>query len=229
MSLKLLLFFFLISSITFGQSIQIQSGASTSFLDWQFKGASFDMGYDQPLITPDIFIGINYITLRYFNLSTNIGFISKGGRSKNSDEFISIPREPGQKLSKLNYFSWNALVEFKYPLNEEWSPFISAGPRIDYLNSVKGEIKDIDAIKNKMRGFILGAGIINKKDKTSYGLRIDYYFNRDKIADWPAPQYSFGGLISDNTITLNLFVAYDIKGDPWKKGMKRLCRRQWGR
>ena len=232
MNLKLLLFFFFISSITFGQSLQIQSGASVSFLDWQYKEASFDLGYDQPLITPDILIGINYISTRHFNLSTNIGFISKGGRVGENNEIPGIARDADNMVSKINYFSWNALVEFKYPLNEEWSPFISVGPRIDYVLDVKGEIEGVDeigAIKSKMRGFILGAGIIYKKDITSYGLRLDYYINRDQIADWPASQTNFGGNISDNTFTLNLFFAYDIKPDPWKKGMKRLCRRQWGR
>ena len=58
-----------------GQTIKIQGGTSISKLDWQ----NANQLNNKKLIGHSVFAGLDYFDKQYFNLSSNIGLIRKGG------------------------------------------------------------------------------------------------------------------------------------------------------
>jgi hypothetical protein len=59
-----------------------QSGQSTSGYSWADKRASSKDTYNETLIAYSIFAGLDYVDKPYYNLSTNIGMIRKGGKEE---------------------------------------------------------------------------------------------------------------------------------------------------
>ena len=209
----LLLIGLTIAILTNGQTLKIQTGTTLSKLDWQIGSLDLDP-YNETLIGYSLFAGIDYIENKYFNLSSNLGLIQKGG--KGTITFTTETGEPIDKKTekaKLNYFTINTTLDLKYPIKDKILPFISVGPRFDYLVSYSSEfdgLNDIDALKKNNLGLILGGGIRCDLSRIQIGLRADYYLNFDKVADWPAQPGNLGGKVNDRTTTLNLTIGYKL-------------------
>jgi opacity protein-like surface antigen len=203
-------------SMTFGQTLKIQAGSSLSKLDWEINSINLEPPYNKTLLGYSIFAGLDYIDKKFFNLSSNIGFLSKGGKGE-----ITFTDENGVPTGStttakptLNYISINTFIDIKYPIIEKISPFISIGPRFDYLVSYSKEfdgLNDIDALKKYNFGLLLGGGVKYDLSKIQIGLRADYYLNFIKIGDWPAKNGNLGGKVIDKTLTLNLTIGYKLK------------------
>jgi hypothetical protein len=209
----LLLIGLTIAILTNGQHIKIQTGTTLSKLDWQI--GSLDSGlYNETLIGHSLLAGIDYLENKYFNLSSNLGFIQKGG--KETLVIIGVTGEPineKTEKAKLDYFTVNTTLDLKYPIKDKILSFISVGPRFDYLVSYSHQfdgLNDIDALKKYNLGLILGGGIKYDLSKIQIGLRADYYLDFDKVADWPAETGNLGGKVKDKTITLNLTIGYKL-------------------
>lgn len=209
----LLLIGLTIAILTNGQTVKIQTGTTLSKLDWQI--GSLDLSpYNETLIGYSVFAGIDYFENKYFNLSSNLGFIQKGGKGT-----ITFTTETGEPIdektekAKLDYFTVNTTFDLKYPIKNKIIPFISVGPRFDYLVSYSSEfdgLNDIDALKKFNLGLILGGGIKYDLSKIQIGLRADYYLNFNKVADWLAQTGNLGGKVNDKTMTLNLTIGYKL-------------------
>jgi hypothetical protein len=89
--------------------------------------------------------------------------IRKGG--KGTVTFTTETGEPnGEKTEKayLDYLTVNTTLDVKYPIKDRIIPFISVGPRCDYLTSYSKEfdgLNNINALKDYNIGFILGGGL----------------------------------------------------------------------
>ena len=201
-----------------GQIVKIQGGTSFSQLD--LKLDLIDGGVyrnNETMIGYSTFAGIDYLDKKYFNLSSNIGMIRKRGRGAvphtgyGGDTYFGL----SEKLS-LDYLSVNTTMDFKYPIQKSIYPFISFGPRFDYLlhsnNRPPAFASHFDAIKKASFGLILGGGLKYDISNLQFGLRADYYFDfSKKIAEWP--DYETGSVcdILVNVFTINLSIGYRLK------------------
>ena len=206
------------------QTLKIQGGTAISKLDWQLDRINSTTSlYDQNLVGHSIFAGIDYFKVEdlygreYFNLSSNIGMIRKGGMHEIvfSDENGLTGETLTDKLT-LDYLSINTTLVLKWPINfsETVFPFVSFGPRFDYLLSHSKHfdlLQEMDELKPFSTGLILGGGIkFNIGESLQIGLRADYYYNFNDIADWRNRNTGNGGRISVNTFTIWLSVGYRL-------------------
>jgi hypothetical protein len=107
--------------------------------------------------------------------------------------------------STLDYVSVNTTIDFKYPIQEKIFPFVSIGPRFDYLLNTSKNFGEVDnELRNTSIGLLLGGGVKYEISNFQFGLRADYYVNFVKIASWSAE-------ISVNTFAINLSVGYKLK------------------
>lgn len=210
---KLIVFGLLPLNLTFGQTVKIQTGTTFSKLDWVIGNLDLDL-YNETLIGYAVFAGVDYFEKKYFNLSSNVGFIRKGGKGT-----ITFTTETGEPIdekierAKLDYCTVNTTLEIKYPIKEKILPYISFGPRFDYLTKHSKEfdvLNEIEALKKYNLGLILGGGIRYDLSRFQIGLRTDYYLNFNKVAEWPVQTGNLGGKVEDKTITLNLTTGYKL-------------------
>jgi len=217
--MKLLGLFLISMTITIlanGQTIKIQAGTSISNLDWKYKGITVDPIYKESLIGYSFFAGMDYFEKQYFNLSSNIGMLRKGGKGEVplTDQNGELTGQTITEKPTLDYLSINTTVDLKYPLKEKVFPFICFGPRLDYLfNNSKhfDELKKLNELKNTSIGLILGGGLKYDISNIQLGLRADYYLNFTKVADWPTQNTGTGGEVTVNTFTINLTIGYKLK------------------
>ena len=206
----------LISISTFGQIIKIQSGTSFSKLDWRVKGINVDPFYDETLIGYSFFAGIDYFDNQFYNLSSNIGMIRKGGKSEVQliDRYGELIGQTITAKPSLDYLSINTTIDLKYRIKEMFSPFVSLGPRFDYLFSNSKHfdgLEELDELKISSIGLILGGGLKYDISNIQFGLRADYYLDFTKIADWTIQNTGKGGEVTVNTFTINLTFGYRLK------------------
>jgi hypothetical protein len=157
--------------LTFCQTINFQAGTSMSSIKSKVSNlcsCEFPI-YNKNIVGYSVSGGVNYMEKKYFNLSSNIGMISKGGR-----DFVNNEGETMKKYLFINYITINTSIDFKYPIADKFIPYLSFGPRFDispFDPHYNNEYKMI------LFGLNLGGGI--KYDLTKYqiGLRYDYYQN----------------------------------------------------
>lgn len=188
-----------------GQTLKIQGGTSISKLDWQ-NANQLD---NKKLIGHSIFAGLDYFDKQYFNLSSNIGLIRKGGEyyiNFDSDE-IALDKPV------LDYLSINTTIDFKYTIKEKFAPFISLGPRVDFLINSKNfyALKGNGELNDTSIGLLLGGGLKYDISNLQLGLRADYYLNFTEVASWSIESIGKGGEVSVNTFTMNLTIGYKLK------------------
>jgi hypothetical protein len=109
---------------------------------------------------------------------------------------------------KLDYFSFNTVIDFKYPLPNKISPLVSIGPRIDYLLNYSKDfewLKNENSLKELSYGLIIGAGIKYELSKIEVGIRADYYLNFNDIAKLKDRNLDIN--VKDNTFTINLLIV----------------------
>ena len=133
------------NSFLFSQTVKVQAGYFSSRLVWNVsnpeQGGADPYRYPVYAIRPSV--SIDFFEKKYYALSTGAGLIAKGGEQK----FTSLPQvfTTGINTSwnrdiRLDYLSVNFGVEFRYPIRNNFLvPFVSAGPRFDYLVGWKQE------------------------------------------------------------------------------------------
>lgn len=215
--LGLLLIGLTFTFLTTGQTLKIQKGTSISNLTWNLYGLTNEpiSPYNKPLFSYAIFAGIDYLDKPYFNLSSNIGFIRKGGKGEAffTDENGELPNQIKTVTATLDYLSINTMIDLKYPIEETISPFVSVGPRFDYLVNNSREFYALEVnneLKNTLFGLILGGGVKYDISNLQLGLRADYYLDFTKIADYKNEETGIRGETTVNTFTINLFVGYRL-------------------
>lgn len=209
--ITLLVIVFCFTCITFGQTIKVQTGRSFSSLDWRVYNQSTSH-YNETLMGYSFFIGLDYLDKKYFNLSSNLGFISKGGKQTVVLMSLLAPSLEVTYDARLDYLSANTLIDLKYPIFDKMTPYISVGPRIDYLIDYSNQYH-IQTVKDDLNslnyGFILGSGLKYDWSRFQIDIHAHYYLNFNKIADRPA-EMSDHGTISDKTFTINLSLGYRL-------------------
>jgi len=207
---------FLTVGFSTGQIVKLQIGRNWSILENGKSTQFFDplKGFDEPFPGYSVFIGIDYLNLKFFNLSSNLGYIIKKGEQS----YISLRPNGGSDLvtnkTNLGYLSINTTIDMKYPIRNLLIPFISLGPRLDYLISNKSESR-WDILKSSVFGITMGGGLKYNISKMQIGLRFDHYLNFNKNSELRAmPSYT-GFLsavpITEKTSLLSISIAYKLK------------------
>lgn len=210
-SLLLFITFFSLQ-LSFGQVIHVQFGPSISNLQWSVENIR-RIGSDKTLTGRSAFIGLDYLNSRHFNLSTNVGYLQKGDRSdiayiKGEGDILVFPA----MKALFEYFSFNTVAEIKLPISKRFIPYISFGPRVDYLFSYTKDFSFIEEINQMPRyayGANAGGGIKLDFRRLMVGVRSDYYFNLNKMANWGSN--SDTSWIEDTTYLVNLTVGYKLR------------------
>jgi hypothetical protein len=196
-----------ISLLSVGQTLTFQGGLSYSKLDFEVDMLDETLFNDQ-LIGYSFLIGMDYADNKFFNLSTNIGVIRKGGKDD-----IMLSNEAGDNLGyieveeTLDYFTINTTFDLKYELNHLGNPFVSVGPRFDYLinySDIFDELEEFNDLNKYNMGLIIGFGYKYEIFDVVFGLRADYYANFLKIAEWDV------GSATDETYTITATIGYKI-------------------
>ena len=200
--------------ISQGQVFKIQAGTSLSSLDWNIITNNYKIPGNR-IVGQSIFFGFDYAEKRSFNLSRNIGSIRKGSRQKGFiiDSFGNVIERKNIPFA-LDYLTLNTTLDLKYPIKDKVVPFISIGPRIDYIISTSDNfkaLKDMDELNMFSCGINLGIGIKYQFSRFQIGMRGDYLYNFNKISDYYNPIDLTGLKVSDNTFLLNTFLGYRLK------------------
>ena len=163
----------------------------------------------------NVLAGVNYLNFKYFNLSSGIGFIQKGGE----EDFWTADLDPSlhNSIFRLNFFTINTTFNLKIPIKEFIEPYIFFGPRLDYLFSYSDgkdrfiyELNYNKKLNSIIYGILFGGGINFKVKRFILGLNFDYYFNLNKLVDYYRTyhnQYSKEQLY-DKTFTINALIGF---------------------
>lgn len=205
-----------ISLLSYAQTLKVQGGTSYSSLQWKLNNISGEV-FNEQLTGYSILIGIDYANNKFFNLSSNMGMLRKGGVEGAEGTIITnVDGTPVDKddMAKLDYLTMNTTIDLKYGLKQYGSPYLSIGPRFDYLINFSEEFNQFDE-NNKLNkynfGLLVGVGYKYEIFDVMFGLRADYYANFMKIAEWDADVNTVGGSIQDQTYTITATIGYKLK------------------
>ena len=211
----LIILLLLFSSTIFSQTLKLRIGSSFSKLNWE-NSITQDVMYDNTIIGLDVSLEVDYLNFKYFNLSSGIGFIQKGGKDS---IYIAGIQNPEGTLSKvkttLHYLTVNTTFQAKIPIKDFISPFLAVGPRLDYLISYKEDASLIKGFENYgelnkfIFGLVVGGGINFHIKKIQLGIVFDYYFNFNRLVDYTLDNGA-SNKIYDRTYTLNISIGYKL-------------------
>lgn len=213
----LLLSILLLTSFSFLTSqttLRLQGGVSFSDMNVQLGNNTLQQA-NQRYIGYAAYLGIDYLDKKFFNLATNVGIIQRGGRD--SIPFFDANGQYNGQFSQTDYFmdyiSLNTLVELKIPIAKVFIPFVSAGPRVEYLVRNHQSLNNLnknDIVNNFNYGLLLGGGIKFKLNRIYIGARADYYFDFDEVADWKQNNSLSAGDFRNRTITASGFIGFQF-------------------
>jgi len=123
----------------FAQIIKVSNGLSVSSIKGETEVFDFfnEYRYDY-----SGFIGLNYCYHNYFFLSSEIGYVSKGGKRKyeiwemgtgiTGTETIGWLVDDGETTKSVNYLHLNTTFRIKFPAKNYYF-YAGVGPKVDFL------------------------------------------------------------------------------------------------
>ncbi|HLO59222.1 MAG TPA: outer membrane beta-barrel protein [Bacteroidales bacterium] len=201
--LAILFFSFEISN---SQTLKIQFGRDWSKLKWPTDGEYSD--FKTSLNGNILFLGVDYFNGKYFNLSSNLGYLQRQG-GKSYDKFIDDQHTTLVKSeTSIDQLSLNIKFIIKYPVMERLTPFISIGPTYDYLISQSHKEDRITNIKSGIFGLILGGGAYYNISRFQIGLNIDYYIYLSNFGDLDSrPSPGMTGFLKSEDINARTLIS----------------------
>ncbi|HPS62844.1 MAG TPA: porin family protein [Bacteroidales bacterium] len=199
------------------QNLHIQVGPTFSKLNLESSAPGGNsLKFDKTVTGYTVQLGLDYLDLNYFNLSTGFGYLQKGGKDSVNTASPEMTLNPnGIAKIRLDYITLNTVANLKFPIKGLLVPYVFAGPRLDYLMNyeedtrVFGFYDDYAKVNRLIYGVIAGGGINVKLMRLTFGLSFDYYFNFNKPVDC-----TLGGTavkISERTFAVNAKVGLRLK------------------
>ncbi|MCF8391437.1 MAG: hypothetical protein K9H12_12135, partial [Bacteroidales bacterium] len=154
---KILIFLWLafLSGLCNSQILTLQFGKNHSTIDG-INGTEIK-GFTEPLIGQNIFIGTDYWNKKFFNLSTNLGYINKKGED---GYWYTSPYGSSYITNKVDitYLTINTYFDLKFPILNTFYPYVSFGPRLDYLVKNENEA-NMEILTSYAIGLSMGGGL----------------------------------------------------------------------
>jgi hypothetical protein len=184
--------------------VNVQTGISVSKQDFIYINSM--VGFSE-------YAGIEYFENRvydgiFMNLNSNLGIIRKGGLFKDPNAALMFSNlDYNEERLLLNYFSINTTADFKYPLPNNFIPFLGIGPFLEVLlshNNLYRQFYEIEQPQKLGYGLLLNLGLKYTYDDFQFGLKGDYFFNFNKVSHW------LGRDINARTFTISLVAGYTL-------------------
>jgi hypothetical protein len=158
------------------QVLRLNTGISYS----SFSHKDIDI-LNSKITSPSLSLGYEYFKENYYELSSEIAYIQKGGKENN---FIVINDEGITYIEvdeKLSFVSFSTTFRLKYPFYNSYM-YIGFGPKVDCLLSDR-KLKSYEYTLNRISfGFKPEIGFSqNLNEKLSVGLNLSYLWNIGRI------------------------------------------------
>lgn len=195
----------IISTFAFGtdavaQAFKIENGLSFSSMTSQ----KFQL-LDQKIVSYSVFAGYDYWEHKNYYLSSELGYVRKGGR----ENFSRNTETPEIELSDYwNYIQLNTTFRFRYPYKNS-HVFIGLGPKLDFLISSKDFKNEIFSnvgyqMHSVSYGAKLEAGIVEDFKRVRIGLNGSYFLNINGVGK------SDYNKLNNNNFLIMLSVGYKM-------------------
>lgn len=215
----LIVFAFLLMGIgdAYSQVIKMEHGANMTWMDGG--------GYTKKKGAYSFILGCDYLEKDWFMLSSEIGYIQRGGRSifnytkgfDSPDE--EWPEEYFRRVAKLDFLQINTTFRFKHDF-KRFTLFMGVGPTIDILLSDKSEWQRHPVNSDKITTTEISIHHNNVLYGLKYELGINYHINNKWDAILNISQLnSFkgstvghydGDAFRNKTATLSLGIGYRL-------------------
>ncbi|HTJ11024.1 MAG TPA: outer membrane beta-barrel protein [Dinghuibacter sp.] len=182
------------------QTLNVEAGVSISKLQDSFTREF----YSQHITTPTFGLGLQYFERKYFDLSTNVAYLRKGGHEPYA--YNDASGQPRGADFTLDYVSVNTLAEPKIPLDKHLGLFISVGPRLDFLagHQDSNVVFHAQPLQKTAFGLTLGGGFHYTISRLRFTGQADYLSNSTHI-------YTNGTTtVYDRTITITFSAGYRL-------------------
>ncbi len=201
------LLLFSMCSFLMGLTINLQSGINFSTIEWDVGTSSWYSSYSSARKPgPTFLLGAEYLDRGALNLSSNIGIVRKAGSVA-----TKWGSNPIYYVDGISYLTVNTTVDYKIMKWKKIKPFISLGPRLDFVIHKDPIFDEIPQFNNYAFGMIFGGGIKFIMNKVVLGFRYDFYQNSTGIAEWEETNKHDRGDVLDKTTVLSLVVGYKIR------------------
>lgn len=209
------------------QVITVENGFSISKVkDWYG---------DKNLLPYQMSLGVDYMDHGWFQLSSQIGFLKKGGKT----EFIDIFNEDGvggkeRDRLHLRYLTLNTTFNLKSRPQNGWVWFVGVGPRVDIHlgNSLYMDVSNLlenKTVTSSVHGaypLVVGlkcvAGAEHDYGRMRVGFRVAYLPSFTRTFKDDAYGVGFMHADRDRTFTLGVSIGYIL---PREKGRTYTVRR----
>lgn len=157
-------------------------------------------------------VGIDYLKNKYYYLSSQLGYMSKGGKDR---IYIVGENKSTYKDLKINwgYIHANTTFRLKTPSNSFYF-YLGAGPKIEiltesiYIRSKEGyDIK----LKPVLIGGIGEVGVVKRIKQVEFGFNTSYSFDFNDMGNTKNEnlnKYSYA--IKNHTVLITFFVGLDF-------------------
>jgi hypothetical protein len=157
------------------QVLNMQAGVSISNLHSKIDGTNYTF-LGQTRDDPSAFIGMEYLERKYWSISSNVGFVRKGGKEANWD---SVGGPEITTTETFDYLSVNTLFNVKYPLGK-WVPYVGIGPRVDFMLSHEHTFPYFENpgfLKDRSYGLEAAIGLRYAFSSFLVGIRAEHLYN----------------------------------------------------
>jgi len=192
---------------SFSQVIKVENGISFTSLN---KLA------DKTIYPYQLSVGVEYMDKGRFNLSTNVGYLRKGGRSSIIiADYQGMPLTPDNWKLYVDYLTFNTTFDVKYTFREGGCVFIGAGPRVDFkintndfFDYFSEDFGKTLSLNDVILGMKLTCGYrYSLNERIQLGLNVAYLPSFTKISKLKIGEDS----LWDKTFTCGLSLGYKLK------------------
>lgn len=192
-----------------GQVIRLDGGVAFSKL--MSRGVKGFDQYDRKVMPFQMSVGVEYLDKELFNLSSSVGYIRKGGKSKIYETIDAV--EPTVYADYLDYVTMNTLFVLKRSVRRE-TYYVGGGPRLDVkVGYHPGLPIDEDLSMNKFRPLVFGLKCelgfwYDLTDRYRLGVNFSYLPSFTKT--WKPVADDAAIKLGDRTFTLGLSLGYRL-------------------
>jgi len=193
-------------------SVGIKTGLSVANQTWYYKSINMTLKKDYKLGLYSA-MTVDFLKSKYFNITTDIGYCSKGNTEKVPNTSGFIPQGDGTYTTyntMFNYFSFSPLLKIKYAI-AHFIPYVLLGLRWDYQLSYKSDF-NYTQIENdfykSIYGLTCGTGIEYKIKNIGINSEFQYQYDITKLMDTPASPTNTGLEINNKAFIISIGLKY---------------------